>query len=142
MGDNSDNVAGLKGLGEKTLIKIFPYLTIMPTSLSDLMRYASTRLELQEKGELKLSASEKRWFPVILANEELVRQNLEIMQLTSPIISATAASTIRHAVQEVKPEFNITNFKLSLINSGIQLSDNDLFPTFNEYKMRVTNAVA
>ena len=101
-----------------------------------------TRLDLQGKGELKLSASEKRWFPVILESQELVRKNLQVMQLTSPIIGAAAASTIRHAAQEVKPEFNMVGFKLALINSNIQLTDADLFTTFQEYKRRVENAAA
>lgn len=141
MGDNSDNIKGLKGLGEKTLLKIFPFLATKPTSFSELLEYVRDRLQLVGKDESKLSASEKRWFPVIVANNELVRQNLQLMQLTSPIISATAASTIRHAVQEVKPTFDIINFKLSLINAGIQLTDNDLYTTLQEYKRRVFGGV-
>jgi 5'-3' exonuclease len=142
MGDSSDNVKAIKGLGEKTLLKIFPFLAKEASFFSDLVHYMRTRLELQDKGDLKLSASEKRWFPVILENEELVKRNIQLMQLTSPIIGAAAAHIIRTAALESKPKFQLTSFKLSLINSGIQLSDVDLFTTFQEYRVRAQNEEA
>jgi 5'-3' exonuclease len=139
MGDSSDNIKGLKGLGEKTLLKIYPTLTICPTSFDHMLEVIRMRLELQDKGELKLTASEKRWFPVILESAELVRTNLQVMQLTSPVISAYSGAVINSAVAST-PEFNVTKFKLALINAGIQLTDQDLFTTFQEYRMRATNA--
>ncbi len=60
------------------------------------------------------------------------------MQLTDPIISASAAAIIRHAA-EMKPSFNISGFKLALLNNSIQMTENDLFTTFQEYRLRVMN---
>ena len=142
MGDSSDNIAGLKGLGEKTLLKILPELQHYPTNLSKICEVARFRLELHNKGELELTASEKRWFPKILESQDLVKRNIDIMQLTSPIISAANASIINHAAQDMKPSFSLVNFKLALINSNIQLTDADLFTTFQEYKRRVDNEAA
>ena len=138
-GDSSDNIHGISGLGENTILKIFPMLAKSPTTFSELLNYVRDQLGRNEKGELKIGASEKRWFPIILEQQDLIRRNIELMQLTSPIISATSASLIRRAAQEFKPKFEMTNFKLSLINAGIQITDKDLFTTFQEYRRRVEN---
>lgn len=139
-GDTSDNVHGIKGLGEKTIEKIFPLLTQVPTSLDDLVKWVRERLERNEKGDLDLKDTEKRWYRALLDGEELVRRNVQVMQLTSPIISAHAGAVIRNAVDGVKPEFNITKFKLVLINSGIQLTDQDIFVAFQEFRVRASHA--
>lgn len=139
-GDTSDNVHGIKGLGDKTIEKLFPILKLQPTTLDQLLGLVRDQLQRNEEGAAKLSASEKRWYATLIEAQDLVRTNLQVMQLTSPIISATAGAIIRNAVENVKPEFNITKFKLALINSGIQLTDQDLFATFQEYRTRVTNA--
>lgn len=138
-GDASDNVHGIKGLGMTTILKIFPQLAIIPTTITEILNFVRDQLGSMEKGIAKLGASEKRWFQLLLDNEGLIRQNIEIMQLTSPIISATSASVVRHST-ETKPKFEMINFKLALINAGIQLTDNDLWVTFQEYKRRVESA--
>lgn len=141
-GDTSDNVHGIKGLGDKTIEKIFPTLAQTPVTLDELLGWVRERLERNEKGDLDLKPTEKRWYATLLQEAELVRRNVQVMQLTSPIISAASASVIRHAVDEIKPEWNITKFKLVLINSGIQLTDQDIFVAFQEFRVRATNAAA
>ena len=137
-GDSSDNVHGIKGLGDKTIEKIFPQLIKTPTTLDELLGWVRERLERNGKDDFKLRPTEKRWYETVLAEQELVRKNLSVMQLTSPIISASSAAIIRNAIDGVKPEFNVTKFKLALIVAGIQLTDADLFATFQEYRVRAT----
>ncbi len=141
-GDTSDNVHGIKGLGDRTIEKIFPILVQTPTTLDELLTWVRGRLEQNGKGALELKSTEKRWYQTLLDSEELVRRNVQVMQLTSPIISAASGAIIRNAVDSAKPEFNITKFKLALIVAGIQLTDNDLFTTFQEFRVRATNASA
>lgn len=141
MGDNSDNIKGIKGLGEKTLLKLFPCLTKEHFTHQQLLGLIRNDLERDLIGDIKpkLTASQKRWFKVVLDNTELVSRNIEVMQLTTPNISAQAASIIRNAA-EMTPSFNMTGFKMALINNQIQLTDQELFPVFQAYRARVQNA--
>jgi DNA polymerase-1 len=140
-GDTSDNVHGIKGLGDKTIEKLFPVLTLQPTTLDQLLLLVRDQLQRNEEKAIKLTVSEKRWYQTLLENADLVRRNIQVMQLTSPIISAHAGTIIRNAAEDIRPEFNITKFKLALINSGIQLTDQDIFVAFQEFRVRATNAI-
>jgi len=141
MGDNSDNIKGIKGLGEKTLLKLFPVFTNTPVDQNRLNQIIRDCLASDAKGEMdpKLTASQKRWFQVVLDNTELVSKNVEVMQLTTPNISAQAAGIIKNAAG-LPPTFNITGFKIALLNNNIQLTDQELFPIFQQYKARALNA--
>lgn len=130
-GDRSDNVTGIKGLGDKTILKLFPRLATSPISLEDL--FEECRKEVQD-GQKPL-AGVKRWYSVVLENSDLVSRNVQVMQLAIPNISAQAGSIIRNAAN-TKPTFNITGFKLALLNHGIQLTDPDIFTVFQEYRVR------
>lgn len=126
-GDPSDNIRGIKGLGDKTILRLFPFLCSVPTSTDELMKFCEDKLK------------ENRWYESILQSKDLIYTNVQLMQLTSPIISANSAGIIRNAVLNVKPKFEFVNFKLALLNSGIQLTDADLGTTFQEYRLRVNN---
>jgi len=130
-GDSSDNIKGIKGLGEKTLLKLFPMLPTVPVDLKFIMEECHGQV-INNPDNLK---GIKRWYKVILENETLVRTNLSIMQLTDPEISPTAAAVIRNAAN-MKPRFNISGFKLALLNNSIQLVESDMFQTFQEYRLR------
>ena len=46
LGDNSDNLTGVKGLGEKTMLKEFPYLKDTPgVSLDDIYETCEQRID-------------------------------------------------------------------------------------------------
>lgn len=132
-GDSSDNIPGIKGLGLKTLLKIIPQLQTEPMTIEDIFRFC----ESQEQTDRGI----KRWFRVILENKELVRTNFHVMQLSEPNISAAAAAVIRQAVAS-RPNFNVTGFKIALLNNSIQLTDQDFFPIFQQYRLRAENANA
>ena len=132
-GDVSDNIQGIKGLGEKTLLKLFPVLGTQPTTLGFLLEECRGQV-INGKKPLQ---GVKRWYQVILDHQDLVTRNVQVMQLTSPNISAQAGSVIRHAAEQ-EPSFNITGFKLALINNSIQLTDPDIFTVFQEYRLRVS----
>lgn len=131
-GDTSDNIHGIKGLGEKTIMKLFPEFLTETVDVGKLLELSRNKL-----GDGK---GVKRWYKVILDSTELVSRNVQVMQLTSPEISAQAGSIIRGAADK-SPTFNITGFKLALLNNQIQLTDSDIFSTFQEYKTRVENAI-
>jgi DNA polymerase-1 len=130
-GDASDNVRGIKGLGEKTIVKLFPEFEERHFSLDDLADECRATIEQQgpdPKGKF-------RWHRAILDSLDLVRRNVQVMQLVDPVISVQAAGIIRQAIAQ-EPSFNISNFKVALLNNAIQITDQDFFTTFQEYRMR------
>jgi 5'-3' exonuclease len=140
-GDSSDNIHGIKGLGEKTLLKIFPVLAKEPITENQFFADLDQTLHMAEAGlvEPPLKDVEKRWMKAVLTDRDLVSRNAQVMQLTEPNISAQAAGIIRGAIA-LKPTFNVSGFKVALLNNGIQLTDQDFFTTFQEYRIRVENA--
>ena len=124
-GDKSDNVKGLGGVGLATAIKLFPFLCDKPSTLNDVFNYSEANRNKSPKYE------------AVIANRDLLIGNVQLMQLTSPIISAQSAMKIRNTVENELPKFTVAEFKLALINDGIQMTDVDFFSTFKEYAMRV-----
>jgi len=132
-GDASDNIQGIKGLGEKTILKLFPELAERALTEAELYRLAEER-----QGDGK---GPKRWYQAVLANRDLVNRNVSVMQLSSPNISAAAGSTIRN-LAATKPSFNLTGFKIALMNNGLQITDRDIVTAFQEFKQRMSHAAA
>ena len=85
-GDKSDNISGIEGLGEKTLVKLFPQMQTKSCTIAEIMDNA--RLIGQEKkvpkvieniltGKSKLS----------ILGEEFYNTNLKIVDLSNPLIT-------------------------------------------------------
>lgn len=127
-GDSSDNIHGVKGLGMKTVLKLFPFLKERTVGLDEVFSHAEKNRETN------------RWYVTVLEHRELLLKNVALMQLTSPIISATNAGIIRRAALDSKPSFQFTNFMLTLAGSGIQLVDSDLVTTFRGLQKRYESA--
>jgi len=124
MGDGSDNIKGLGGIGEKTAVKLFPFLAERPATVEEIRQHCEANKEAGSK------------YRSVLEQWERFLENMKLMQLSSPIISAQAARTIRISTTEQKPRFVFTEFKLQLIRDGIQVIDQDLIGVFQGYKFR------
>lgn len=133
-GDGSDNVkgvgdvAGMKGLGPKTVTKFFPVLNEREVSAEELHQIAQVLVPKGRREKELLKALLDRW--------DVVIENFRIMQLSSPIISPQSVHSIRHQAEREPPPFNATSTKLALLKDGIQLRDADIFQVFNEYHVR------
>lgn len=125
MGDGSDNIPGVGGIGEKTAIKLFPFLAEYETTIEEIRQYS----EANRGGNTRYSSLLDKW--------ERFLENVKLMQLSSPVISPQAARTIRTSATQQKPRFVFTEFKLQLIRDGIQVIDPDMVGVFQSYKFRV-----
>lgn len=92
LGDNSDNLSGIKGLGEKTVLKEFP--AIVKDPLFDL-------IDVYKICEEKLQT--KKIFANIIYNWEKVKLNYEMMNLLQPRVSEEEIQIIRHKLSQGVP---------------------------------------
>jgi DNA polymerase-1 len=118
IGDGSDNVKGVKGLGVKTVAKLFPFLATEPVDLEFILNFCKQR--------------EDKKFQAVLQAADIVTQNVRLMQLTTPVVSPTSTRIVRQALEH-RPDFVGSELKLSLIRDGIQLTDTDFFNVFKEH---------
>lgn len=120
-GDNSDNIEGIKGFGIKTVVKNFPFLTTRSSSPQEILDEAT-----KIKGVLG-----KR----LIDSKERFLENLCLVDLSVPMLSATAAREAREALfRNVGcKEFD---FRLKLSKDGIILNDDNFTSSFREFVMR------
>jgi 5'-3' exonuclease len=74
MGDNSDKVAGVKGLGEKKLYKLFPELSERDLTLDDIYNISESKFK------------ENVIYARIIQNIDALERNYKIMDLSKPMI--------------------------------------------------------
>lgn len=123
-GDASDNISGVKGVGEKTVLKLFPFLAERPSTLQEVLDHARDH------------AHENPKYRAIHEQCEIVTANVRLMQLSSPIIGVQSASSIRHTISQDVVEPVMSEVRLSFLRDGIQLTDSDFFAVFREYHHR------
>lgn len=121
VGDKSDNIDGIHGVGLKTVAKAFPFLSEgRDYYLEDLKKHS-------EGEESKLSIYNK-----VVENYKKVCDNYSIMQLSTPMISIRCAQFIDSTFKEYKPMFNKTEInKMMSVDGAITLNIDCLKTTFN-----------
>lgn len=108
VGDKSDNIDGIRGVGLKTVAKSFPFLSENKDYfLEDLQNYSS-------EVESNLSIYEK-----VIEEYQKVCDNYSIMQLSTPLISIQCANKINKSFEEYEPLFNKTEMNKMLSVDGL-----------------------
>lgn len=121
VGDKSDNIDGLQGVGLKTVAKAFPFLS------EEKDYYLSDLKEYSEQEESKLSVYSK-----VIQDYKKVCDNYSIMQLSTPLISIQCANYINSTFENYQPAFNQTEINKMLSVDGLtSLSIDCLKTTFN-----------
>ena len=84
-GDKSDNISGIEGLGEKTLIKYFPQVLEKPCTVEEILDYARN---IPQKKPIKtlVNLLEGKTKSTIFG-EEFYTTNKKIVDLTNPLIT-------------------------------------------------------
>jgi len=115
VGDTSDNLKGLKGIGMKRLVTYFPFMEKEEKITLD------NFFEFCEKGGEKY----KRF----LDGRQVVIDNLSVMQLAKPLISSASVQKIKLGLKrDIK--FNATAFRIKLLKDGITTIGDSFFQPF------------
>ena len=84
-GDKSDNIDGIEGLGEKTLLKFFPDLQEMPCTIDKLLDIARNNEQKKKPKALENILTGKTKNGIL--GEEFYNTNMKIVDLENPLIT-------------------------------------------------------
>ena len=116
-GDKSDNLAGVDGVGIKSVAKRLPFLSEEKSyTLDEVQEYCST------------IESDVKAYENIVEQFDKVVLNYKMMQLYSPGISIQGIEKINYALNNFEYHFNKTEIRKMMIQDGFgQWNWNDLF---------------
>jgi 5'-3' exonuclease len=120
-GDPGDNVPGIKGLGFKTVAKLFPLLGLEEdVLLQDVIDYAHTHV------------SESKIFQRIVEQEADVKRNWRLVFLDGGMLSALQQQAVDQRLQGFVPRSDRVGLVKQLVKEGIGDFDvQDFFYAFN-----------
>ena len=110
-GDKSDNLPGVKGVGIKTLVKAFPFLSEEKT-------YAIDEVLSECRKEKTPKAIHKK----LLESKDLLQSNYKMMQLYAPSIPIEVADGVKE-VYNAPFSYSQRDFDSALIKDGIGAYD-------------------
>ena len=129
LGDNSDKVEGIKGLGKKGVTKKFPELLERPLSFDDLMGIAESKLK------------EHVIYARVLQDEDRLRNNYKIMDLGKPLVDEVEKQYLEEFSEELPPALNTKAFMLLYNEDGLnklmkdpELTLTNTFKVINSFK--------
>ena len=112
IGEPTDNIEGIKGVGQKTFLKDFPFLVSLKESghsysMSDILEYAEKNINIPKY---------KKY--LIPENKEILIRNEKLIQLLEPDISLKSLDTIENTLKS-SIEFDRAKFRISLMKESI-----------------------
>ena len=108
VGDSSDNIAGVAGVGLPTVAKRLPFLKEQKSfDVSDVIDYCKENL-----GGVKAYSS-------IADSQEMIANNYELMQLYIPSISTQGINKLHWAMENTGNTLNKTKFRAMLMKDGL-----------------------
>ena len=121
VGDKSDNLDGVPGIGLKTVSRRFPFFS------AEKDVFLKELVEFCENQESNLKA-----YKSIPENEKLIKENYELMQLYSPSLSIQTKQSIDWTIEEFEFKFRKTDTNVMMLQDGInEINWNSMFEDFN-----------
>ncbi len=109
VGDASDNLPGVPGIGFGRVVKFFPFL-------SEDEEYSAQDL-FNATNEL-LNKKKSKYLEAVLEHKDVIHENYKIMQLYQPSVSYQRRQMVENCLVDRDKHFNLTGFKLMLSEDG------------------------
>jgi DNA polymerase-1 len=129
LGDNSDNIQGIKGLGAKGIFKKFPELKTHDLTLDDIFDISARKF----KDHVVYSR--------IVQEQARIETNYKVMDLSIPMIDDRGKEHIDNLIVEDFPDFNPEMFvqfynedKMGGMIRNLETWLKDIFSQFKGYK--------
>ena len=129
LGDNSDNIQGIKGLGAKGIFKKFPELKTQKLTLQDIFDISARKFK------------EHVVYSRIVQEQDRIETNYKVMDLSVPMIDDRGKEHIDNLIVEDFPEFNPEMFiqfynedKMGGMIRNLETWLKDIFSQFKGYK--------
>jgi len=124
LGDQSDKVPGIKGLGEKGIFKKFPELAERKIGFKDLIDICAQKYK------------EHVVYSRVVMEEERLRNTFRIMDLENPLIDDNDRAFLEFMTEESTPTLNLDAFLLLYNEDGLgKLIKNPEFTLNDVYKV-------
>ena len=125
VGDTSDNLPGIKSVGLATVKKRFPFLIEEKSyTIDEIIDYC------------KNVDSKLKIFENIVEGEDLLRENYNIMQLYSPLISPQSKRKVKYNIDNADYFFNKTEIMKMMMEDGFGAYNWDsLFQNFKRISL-------
>ncbi len=107
-GDASDNLPGIPRVGLGTIAKRFPFM------IEEKEYYVSDLIKECEDNESKI-----KFFNSVRESEDLIRENYDIMQLSSPALSIQAKNRVDQTFKHFHPNYKQTEMRKLMIQDGV-----------------------
>jgi len=125
VGDKSDNLPGVKGVGLKTVAKRMPFLKDKEDCLL--------------KDIFESAIVEDRFWEKITEHKSLIEENYKVMNLGTVFLSPQNTRVIKESVENYPLEFARTEFIKMMMQDGFaELNWDDLYSSMN--RIRIANA--
>ena len=97
-GDSSDNISGIEGLGEKTLVKLFPDMLVKPCTIEEIRVSAGILMQEKKSKVLENILTGKNKYGII--GEEFYTTNKKIVDLSNPLISEDGKELVEQIITD------------------------------------------
>ena len=117
-GDKSDNIPGVRGIGEATIKKLFPIVTsTSKITVEDILEEAH---KLGFGKPKKLTSGQIAKYRMIAESADTLKRNFRLMQLVEPDISNQARQIVIDRVAESPQKFNSLKLKVMFIEDKLE----------------------
>lgn len=112
VGDSSDNIDGIEGLGFKTTIKRFPVLADEENDVlvSNIIEYAEKQIE--NKSKIKI-------YKEIIDNQDKIKRNWKLMYFDTSNLAPTQQDKINFVIDNYQPQMNKLGLIKTIVEAGI-----------------------
>lgn len=125
VGDKSDNIKGVSGIGFKTLVKLFPeFRNDQKITLEELFNLSTKKMNESPK------------FQAILNAKDLLIMNLSLVDLENTVMGIQNIERVKSALER-QVSFSPTNLRIKLIENRFPPLGESFFNTFSMVSCRV-----